>query len=384
MIGRGGMGVVYRAQQESLGREVALKVLPATALVTPEHVLRFKREAQAAARLHHTNIVPVHGVGEDQGVHFYVMQYIAGQGLDAIIAELRESRERRESRQEPTGQTAAEGSSEPGRLARYIETGRLAGAEPETQLDTASHQGGADRHGGRRDSPSTINDSVAALNGPASNGRVDLPGQVQRTSKVYLQTVAKIGEQVAQALEYAHSQGVLHRDIKPSNLLLDSDGCAWITDFGLAKLSDSEDLTQSGSFVGTLRYMAPERFQGKGDERSEVYSLGLTLFELITLRPAFEASDYDSLIRTVSQDEAPRLRTLARGMPVDLETIIQKAIAREPELRYQTAGALAEDLRRFIEDRPILARRSTARRAADPLEPPQPIAGHPDLTRRRC
>ena len=280
--------------------------------MTPEHVLRFKREAQAAARLHHTNIVPVHGVGEDQGVHFYVMQYIAGQGLDAIIIELRESRDGRRLGAEhaQAGQTGSQGSNEPGRLARYIETGSLAESrsDSDTQVDTATgHERGEGGYGARRDSPSTIKDSVAAMKGAAANGSALLPDQVQHTSKVYLQTVARIGEQVAEALEYAHSQGVLHRDIKPSNLLLDSYGCAWITDFGLAKLSGSEDLTQSGSFVGTLRYMAPERFQGKGDERSEVYSLGLTLFELITLRPAFEASDYDSLIRKVSQDEAPRL-----------------------------------------------------------------------------
>jgi eukaryotic-like serine/threonine-protein kinase len=362
MIGRGGMGVVYQAQQESLGRKVALKVLPSSALLTPERVLRFKREAQAAARLHHTNIVPVHGVGEDQGVHFYVMQYIEGQGLDAIIADLRRSRDRRAHHPDRSGETGTEVSNELGRLARYMETGRLPETHsgPATEPDPTSVDGGTGQHVARSDCPSTIKEPMAAMNGTASNGSVAGAGHVHHASKAFLQTVAKVGEQVAEALEYAHAQGVLHRDIKPSNLLLDCDGTTWITDFGLAKLSDSEDLTQSGSFVGTLRYMAPERFQGKGDERSEVYSLGLTLFELITLRPAFEASDYDSLIRKVSQDEAPRLRSLAPGTPVDLETIIQKAIAREPELRYQTAGALAEDLRRFIEDRPILARRSNS------------------------
>jgi eukaryotic-like serine/threonine-protein kinase len=362
MIGRGGMGVVYQAQQESLGRKVALKVLPASALLTSEHVLRFKREAQAAARLHHTNIVPVHGVGEEQGVHFYVMQYIEGQGLDAIIAELRRSRDRRAALPGRSGEIDTETSNETGRLARRVETGRL--TEPDRGLESQSAStfvdGPAEHHAARIDSPSTIKEPMAALNGPASNGTAPVSGHAHHTGKAFLQTVARIGEQVALALEYAHTQGVLHRDIKPSNLLLDSDGSTWITDFGLAKLSDCEDLTQSGSFVGTLRYMAPERFQGKGDERSEVYSLGLTLFELITLRPAFEAFDYDSLIRKVSQDEAPRLGTLAPDTPADLQTIIQKAIAREPERRYQTAGALAEDLRRFIEDRPILARRSTA------------------------
>jgi WD40 repeat protein/serine/threonine protein kinase len=361
MIGRGGMGVVYQAQQESLGRKVALKVLPSSALLSPEDVLRFKREAQAAARLHHTNIVPVHGVGEDQGIHFYVMQYIEGRGLDAIIAELRRAREKPRPPIEQSSKNPEEPRDETARLAGYIETGRISGLHliPDTQVAPRSGSALADEHLGRSDIPSTVTEHHVALNGPSFSGSAELSGRVP-TSKVFLQSVARIGEQVAEALEYAHTQGVLHRDIKPSNLLLDRDGTTWITDFGLAKLSGSEDLTQSGSFVGTLRYMAPERFRGKGDERSEVYSLGLTLFELITLRPAFEAADYDSLIRKVSQDEPPRLRTLAPATPVDLQTIIQKAIAREPELRYQSAGALAEDLRRFIEDRPILARRASA------------------------
>ncbi len=360
MIGRGGMGVVYQAQQESLSRKVALKVLPSSALLSPEDILRFKREAQAAARLHHTNIVPVHGVGEDQGIHFYVMQYIEGRGLDAIIAELRRSRAKPRTPHEQAGQTPPQAPDETARLAGYIETGQLSGLHsiPDTQV--APHSGGAlpERHVARSDFPSTVTEPHAVLNGPSSNGSAEVSGHVP-ASKVFLRSVARIGEQVAEALEYAHTQGVLHRDIKPSNLLLDRDGTTWITDFGLAKLSGSEDLTQSGSFVGTLRYMAPERFRGKGDARSEVYSLGLTLFELITLRPAFEAADYDSLIRKVSQEEPPRLRTLAPATPVDLQTIIHKAIAREPELRYQSAGALAEDLRRFIEDRPILARRES-------------------------
>src|SRR5262249_25524184 len=159
--------------------------------------------------------------------------------------------------------------------------------------------------------------------------------------------VAAIGVQVAEALQYAHAQGVLHRDIKPSNLLVDTNDSVWVADFGLAKVADAEDLTRSGGLVGTLRYMAPERFRGLSDARSDLYSLGLTLYELITLRPAFEAADHDSLIRKVSQEEPPRLRTAAPSIPRDLETVVEKAIAREPERRYQSAGAMAEDLRRF-------------------------------------
>jgi WD40 repeat protein len=170
--------------------------------------------------------------------------------------------------------------------------------------------------------------------------------------------------QVAEALAYAHGQGILHRDIKPSNLLLDRGGNVWVADFGLAKAVGSDDLTHTGDIVGTVRYMAPERFRGEGDARADVYALGLTLYEMLALRPAFDGSDRADLIRRVTQEDAPRLRKLNRKVPGDLETVVHKAMAREPSQRYATASALAEDLNRFIEGRPILARRvSTAERA---------------------
>src|SRR5262249_39756338 len=172
--------------------------------------------------------------------------------------------------------------------------------------------------------------------------------------------VARIGVQVAEALAYAHGQSILHRDIKPSNLLLDRDGNVWVTDFGLAKAVGAEDLTHTGDVVGTLRYMAPERFQGEGDARADIYALGLTLYELLALRPAYAEPDRTKLIHQVTQEEPPRLRRLNRHVPADLETIVHKAMAREPAQRYTTARALAEDLERFLEGRPIRARRVSA------------------------
>ena len=173
--------------------------------------------------------------------------------------------------------------------------------------------------------------------------------------------MARLGAQASEALEYAAQQGVLHRDVKPSNLLLDVRGTLWVTDFGLAKLSDSEDLTHTGDILGTLRYMAPERFRGQADVRSDVYGLGLTLYELLALRPAFEEADRSPPDRPgdAGQGAAP----LAQGfldpaIPAhDLATIVHKAIAREPSDRYPTAGDLAADLTQFLEDRPIQARR---------------------------
>src|SRR5262249_3708506 len=170
-------------------------------------------------------------------------------------------------------------------------------------------------------------------------------------------SVARVGSQAADALAYAHSQGVLHRDIKPSNLLLDDRGQVWVTDFGVAKLVEEAHLTQSGDLVGTLKYMPPERFAGQSDARGDVYGLGITLYELLAGRPAFPDTTPQHLIHLITQADVPRLRKANPAVPPDLETIVLKAAARDPAQRYQTAAALAEDLRRFLDDRPILARR---------------------------
>ncbi len=182
----------------------------------------------------------------------------------------------------------------------------------------------------------------------------------EQSGSNYFRSVARVGVQVAEALAYAHQQGIVHRDIKPSNLLLDTQGTVWITDFGLAKAEGTAELTGPGDLLGTLRYMAPERFQGRADPRSDVFSLGLTLYEMATLRPAFAAAGRAQLIERMLHTEPPRPRQLDGQVPRDLETIILKAIAKEPGRRYQTASELAEDLQRFLADRPIKARRSTA------------------------
>ena len=173
--------------------------------------------------------------------------------------------------------------------------------------------------------------------------------------------MARIGLQAAEGLAYAHEQGILHRDIKPSNLLLDAHGIVWITDFGLAKATTDDDLTHTGDIIGTIRYMAPERFHGHCDARSDVYALGLTLYELLAKRPAFDEADRGKLIKQVTEAEPPALlQARTAAIPRDLATIVHKAIEREPSHRYRTAEDLADDLRRFLEDRPIAARRITA------------------------
>jgi eukaryotic-like serine/threonine-protein kinase len=350
-IGRGGMGIVYEAEQESLSRHVALKVLLATALLDPKQLSRFQREARAAARLHHTNIVPVFGVGEFQGTHYYVMQFIEGRGLDHVLAELKWL-----SKHEVT---AGPRVSWTRRLLRFAGPNDTTAADSAQQIPPPDLTVGVPVAGtvvdarGSETVPPRGHDVSSAEVAPTQ--ALDLSGP--QAGRAYWRSVAQIGVQVAEALAYAHGQGILHRDIKPANLLLDTNGTVWVTDFGLAKATEQENLTQTGDIVGTLRYMAPESFHGQNDARTDIYALGLTLFELIALRPAFDEMDRNGLLRQVTSAQIPPLRKLEPALPADLETIVAKSLDREPSHRYQTAGELAADLQRFIHDEPILARR---------------------------
>jgi WD40 repeat protein/serine/threonine protein kinase len=393
VVGKGGMGIVYEAEQMSLGRHVALKVLPKNMLLDARAKRRFEREAKAAAKLHHTNIVPVFGVGEHDGMPYYVMQFIQGLGLDEVLEELKKLKltqvktgtfggsEVRVSRKvEQTSNPHEEGQPVKNlpsgelsavNVARSLLTGEFEGtrdvpheddALPEPEIvtgrgdpPTPPPSEGGDRGGNRSPAPS---DSFTPLSSSAVLPGRGRDGSRSRNRKhTYWQSVASIGAQVAEALEYAHKQGIQHRDIKPSNLLLDATGTVWVTDFGLAKADDQQNLTHTGDVLGTLRYMPPEAFEGKTDGRSDVYSLGLTLYEMLAFRPAFDEKERNRLIKQVTYEEPARLGKLNRQVPRDLETIVQKAIDKDPSRRYASSGALAEDLQRFIEDEPIQARR---------------------------
>jgi tetratricopeptide (TPR) repeat protein len=314
-VGRGGMGVVYEAEQVSLRRRVALKVLPLAGVLDPRHLLRFQNEAQAAACLHHTNIVPVYFVGSERGVHYYAMQFIDGQTLAALIGQLRQPADHT-----PEEQTTA---YQPPRPAADTES-----------LTRQLTQSGAGSKRGRE----------------------------------YYRRVAGLGAQAAEALDHAHQMGIVHRDVKPGNLMLDGSGRLWVTDFGLAHIQHGEaSLTRTGDLVGTLRYMSPEQALAKRvpiDHRTDVYSLGVTLYELLTLRPACDGKDRAELLRQIAFDEPARPRKLDRGIPAELETIVLKAVEKNPADRYATAKELADDLRNWLEDRAIQARRPSLRQVA--------------------
>ena len=375
-IGRGGMGLVYEAEQVSLGRRVALKVLPGHIAGDTDAMQRFQHEARAAARLHHTNIVPVFDVGRDGEVAYYAMQFIQGQGLDRVIDELARLRDPKGKldRAVGTGPTAI-GARAPAlsRVAEALLSGRfvtevaarsshIPQAAAAVPTATEPRAVGAARTSGSfladleppGPEPTTAPRHSAVLPGGNLVSAACLSGR----RAPFFRSVAQIGHQAAQGLAYAHASGVVHRDIKPSNLLLDHAGVVWITDFGLAKGED-EGLTHTGDILGTLRYMGPERFRGEGDARADVYALGLTLYELLTLHTGFDSSDRLNLIEQIKTEEPPKPRSLDGHIPRDLETIVLKAIEKEPKARYQSAAAMGEDLRRFLADEPIVARRAS-------------------------
>ena len=329
------------------------------------HLRRFRQEARSAARLHHTNIVPVFDFGEQDGICYYAMQYIAGVGLNEVLDDVRRLREDSrgaaeagtvEGRDEPTHR--ADRGTAASVAARGLLTGRFATA-PATPpgSDAPTRCSTRDRRVGPR--PWRIRATTLRRREPPRSGSDSRSGSrsfAGQPESIYFREIARLGAQVADALDYAHRQGVVHRDIKPSNLLLDAQGNVWVTDFGLAKLVEGDDLSQSRDLVGTLRFMAPERFRGVTDRRGDIYALGATLYEMLALRPAFDERDQIQLIDQITHQPPAPLRQHDRRIPRDLETIVLKALAKDPKDRFATAGELRDELRRFLEGRPIRSR----------------------------
>ncbi|WP_259631723.1 serine/threonine-protein kinase [Stieleria sedimenti] len=272
-VGRGGMGVVYRARQLSLERIVAIKLLPFAAVLDARQIARFKNEAHAAAQLNHPHIVPVYTVGVQRGVHYYAMQFIEGQSLDAVIAK------------------------------------------------------------------------------QADRGQMpDIDVTLQRAIDV------------ANALHAAHEFGVVHRDVKPSNLILDNDDKIWVTDFGLARCQTDASMTKTGDIVGTMKYMSPEQARGESaiiDGRTDVYSLGATVYEMLCLRPAHDGNDTPAVLRQIGERSPAPLRTMRNDIPGDLETVVAKAMSKSRDNRYETALQFAEDMQRVLRGEPTVARPPT-------------------------
>jgi len=297
-IGRGGMGVVFEALEGSIERRVAVKLLPWRISLVPHRQERFEREAQTIAKLRHSNIVPIFRFSRHEDYAYYVMQYVESVNLGHIIGALSE-------RQQVS----------PAQEIRD-EVGNSASGESWTPE-------AADRKKLKQDS---------------------------------WKAFARIGLQVAQALRHAHRMGVLHNDVKPGNLLIDASGKVFVTDFGLAEPLNPDSSEVDESVNGTLRYMAPERFDGAFDETSDIYSLGITLFELVTQQSAFETDSQVGLITAIAAGEVRSVVETGNDLPSDLAAVIAKAISREPNDRYQSAGEFASDLLRFINGERVSAK----------------------------
>ncbi len=339
-LGRGGMGIVYEAVHVGLDRPVALKVLGSQAAPDSSGRRRFLNEAKTAAGLHHTHIVPVFDVGQVGGLCYYAMQRIEGSGLDRVLRLLRRGRT------VAAGSTHGSASPRPGQAPP-------AGSKPRPRPDVARSLSGL--------GDATMSWAGAGPGpGPGRRGEPvdDPPAFLPPRGSAYYRWVADAGRQAAEALAHAHQRGVIHRDIKPSNLLIDARGMVWVADFGLARRLADPSQTQVDSLLGTPRYMSPEQARtGAIDGRADVYSLGATLYELVTLRPPFDGQSAAELITQISTLDPPRPRRFDPRVPLDLETILLKALAKRPDDRYPTADALAEDLARFLAHEPVRARR---------------------------
>lgn len=312
-LGRGGMGVVFQGREIGTGHVVAVKLLPWRVAVVPEWQKRFEVEARTTAKLRHRNIVPVFRFGQEHGYCYYVMQFVNGIGLDVIIRRLRE----------------VEGVIYRDEIVRE-EASRPTGFVSSMELPTMGHSEDIDR--------------------------ISEPRRGRLTSTSW-KSFTQLAIQAAQALRYAHSHGILHNDIKPANLLLDSEGRVWVTDFGLSEPMETSGETAGQRVMGTLRYMAPERLDGKHDARSDIYSLGVTLYELLTLEPAFEAKTEDEMISKIVESLPVPLRERRAEIPKGLETIVLNCISPNPAERYPNVDRLLADLLNFSRDQKIASLR---------------------------
>jgi len=310
-IGRGGMGVVYEARQISLDRIVALKVLPAHLTLRPESVERFKREASTAARLRHPGIVEIHAIGHDGGAHFFAMEYVDGAPLNEVIEWLKSA-----------GADPVDGSQ--------------LGSAVFLELRKRPGMSAADREGAKND---------------ATRSR--------SWNRTYVETVCRLVAAVAEALEYAHKAGVIHRDVKPSNILVRADSGVVLTDFGLARAEGLPSLTMTGELAGTPHYISPEQAthrRVKVDHRADIYSLGVTLYELLTLNRPFEGKTSQEIFGKILSREPPLLRSTNPLIPRDLERVCMAALEKDPDRRYQSAREFGDDIIRFLEFKPVRAR----------------------------
>lgn len=319
-LGSGGMGIVYRARQLSLNRVVALKVL-GPALDSEEGKARFRREAQAVARLNHPGIAAIHFIGQDQQVCFIAMEFVDGATLRKILQ----------------------------RLASLPSPARTIDAAARELVESGEEQGSPVE---RFDEPTLTYTPEPYVPEPARD-KARPAGDVEevKTSPAHVRRCCEIARDIALALDHAHRHGVTHRDIKPENILIDREGRVHLIDFGVARFVDDMTLTSTGALVGTPMYMSPEQVTGRltVDHRTDVYSLGLVLYEVLTLRRPIEATTREALLRQIVTKARPPLTWRNRAASRGLECVVHKAMAHDPDDRYASAAAFAADIQRVLE-----------------------------------
>lgn len=319
-IGRGGMGIVYLARETTTAKMVALKVLPREWTSDPVRLKRFRREALTAARVRHPNVVPMLAVGEFEGLHYLAMRYVPGTSLDVLIRD----------------QAGAKSASDEDTVV--------------LERVSSSDAGGAAHARPRR-----------AAAGPRIQPAHTTPLKpVSEPQWVY--RGVRIVEKIARALGHLHQHGIVHRDVKPGNILIDQRGDPWLADFGLVRDLDAESMSDDEGILGTVQYIAPEQIErdrGQTDHRSDLYSLGVTLYELVTLRRPFDGRGTSSTLYAVAQEAPLAPRRINPGLSSDLEIVIQKAMAKNPDDRYQTGAEFADDLRRVRTFRPVHVARAS-------------------------
>ena len=306
-IGGGGMGMVFLAEQESLGRRVALKVIRPDRVYYAKEVARFRREVEAIAHLRHPGIVSVIAVGQDREIPYFVMEWLEGATLYEILRCF------------------------DGRRAEDLTGADLWNAVREL----------AERNARAQDSGS-------------SRSSAEIPDLFLGN---WCDVALRITREIAEVLHYAHRQGIVHRDIKPSNLWITPEGRVVLIDFGLARSADASRLTRTGAQMGSLLYMSPEQLAGaEVDERTDIYSLGVTLYELFAFRSPFEADSSEVTARRIVDGDARMPRTFNAAIPRDAQTACMAAMNRDPAHRYRTAADFSRDLANLIARRPIQAR----------------------------
>ncbi len=326
-LGRGGMGVVYEAFDEKLKRVVALKTLPPRKHTSQSAMQRFQIEARASAKLNHDSIVPVYTVDEHVGVPYYAMKLVTGTDLSRIIDEARSRSKKGGAAQDETLPVAAE-----------TETATREAAKRDSTRGNASN--------------STFTGEFLYRSHQSSHRA--------KSSAELANAIASLGSEIAAALHHAHDNGIIHRDIKPSNLLVDENFKVWVSDFGLAHLNDAPSITQTGEIIGTLRYMSPEQASGRRafvDHRTDIYSLGATLYEIATLQPMCKGRNTSEILRELTLGRPIPIRKVNPRFSKDFETVLCKATERNPADRYATAGEMAEDLDRIARGQAISTRR---------------------------